>query len=620
MLNPNRGQSSSLYKENLKELNTYIDDFLTYKADQIEKEINDLNENIAINKNLGESGLNDILEDLEDTIKEYNKNKGLLYENQERIVVLNEYIDKLEAEIAELEAEIDSLKEAIRQEKSEDDPSESLISSYISQISRCREKISIKRNEIKEAENRIREAENLIVQLNYNLDNLKLLIQNLDDDYLKFLGEDGTYNYFEHKVAGFENGFEKDKFKEEIKKQIDIVLIMEINTLGRPDTKIKDEYVTVKYKDDRLTINSKILIEEVLNAYLDNITYNQFIVHEDEDILSYDRTISAFVTFTDEKAENPIYKDYFVTEIPYFYVNQVHSYYVIHDYIAILQKLLNIDNGYFKDIIEADGMNENDVLEYFENNMKENWIMSLGIEGYYGVNHFDEVENEVKNRNPEGQQEILSRAEYFMKSFNDSSLTYFPGQKLEGVFISDFINEIRIAISNYFNPVEKDLLNEVYNQLPGDYMLISDGEDKVWNYSNDIREELIIPDIGSEKKEITKVGSILSGQKSLGIGDLGFMQHVLNISTLTFRELYSQSIPLYSKNELEPGDLAFYYNPDSKEDGNIFGVYAGNNEFYHFNSYILYENNGDDVKIVKEPGDFNLFMRYYPINRGENND
>lgn len=623
MLNPNRGQSATLYQDNLNELNKYIDEFLLTKANDIEKEINNLNIKISNNDNLGESAFNDTMKELNESIQKYNEAQGLYYENEERIDVLEKLIDKLEREIDHLESQISSLQSSISSEKQKEEPNKSRINSLKKRIANHRENINKRIKEIKEFEYRIKESKSLLIQLNNDLSNFKTIVENNGKEYLKLLSDDGGYNYYEHKIAGFKNGFNKEKFINEIKKQLDIIFLMEINSLARPDTKVKDENVSVKYSNNNLIINSKPLIKEAINAYIDKITYNEFIVNENEDLLSYDRAIIVFERFADNLATRPIYKDYVLSPIPYFYVNKIHNYYIINDYTKILNKLLNIENGYFKKIIEAKGMKKNDVIEYFKNNMEENWLLSLGLENYYDEKHFANIEEEVNKKNPEGQIEILSRADYFMKSFNRSFLTYFPDQKLVGNFLSDFTNNARIGISDYLYPVNKESINLIYSQIPNNYMLISDGEDKIWEQTNKIRENLILSEIKSEKKEINKIGNIVSGNKSIGIGDLGFMQHIIDDPNLTFKKLYSNSIPVYSRYELKPGDLAFYHNPEIKEEGHIFGVYAGNNEFYHFNSYILYEDNNKtfkDVKIVKKPGNFNIFMRYYPINRGENND
>src|SRR5690554_854700 len=124
-LNQNLGQTPDVFEENINELNTYIEGYFYQKAEEIEKNIKELNNQINSNQDLGISALTNILSELKMGVEEYNNIQGLINENKEMINKLEQYIEKLENEIENLKITQNNLEEELKRERRKEEPSQS---------------------------------------------------------------------------------------------------------------------------------------------------------------------------------------------------------------------------------------------------------------------------------------------------------------------------------------------------------------------------------------------------------------------------------------------------------------------------------------------------------------
>jgi hypothetical protein len=139
------------------------------------------------------------------------------------------------------------------------------------------------------------------------LEEIQVLINELDKEYLSFLKDE---NYIEEVVAGFGmfRILNERTFVSEMKKHINKMLLLEINSLVRPDTKVRNEVVTVSYTNATLPVNSKDVIRAVLDVMIQKVEYEELITYDKNNKnLEYKKRICGFEGFNDELAEQPIY-------------------------------------------------------------------------------------------------------------------------------------------------------------------------------------------------------------------------------------------------------------------------------------------------------------------------
>lgn len=616
LLNPNRGLTQGEFLVNEVHLEEMIDDYLRELYNKIEIEMEILRD-IAFGKKMQ---LEDIILNIGLTVKEYNDRVNLIAENNERLNILKPKKEALEKEIKDINNRISEIEREISNERNKEDPDYGKINTLTSNVEKLKNELREKEKELQNIESRILSAEEEIEIMEMELEEIQVLINELDKEYLSFLKDE---NYIEEVVAGFGmfRILNERTFVNEMKKHINKMFLLEINSLVRPDTKVRNEVVTVSYTNATLPINSKDVIRAVLDVMIQKVEHEELITYDKNyKNLEYKREFVVFEGFNDELAEQPIYNTYLLEPIHYYQKNRIHNYYVINDPYFIIEKLLEGEN-IFKEVISADGLSKEEVMEYFELNLTDNWVIDLNTGKYLSVEHFKDIEKEVEKRKLNGGLDLVSKAARFMSLFNGSELSYLPGQGLEGDFATGHINNMRVEIEENLLPLEaEEVLAKIKAMIPeGEYLLLTEGELKVWEEVNRIKiEELTDETYKSEKILVEEVGNIFSGKRGFGIGDIGFLQYIFDNRNMTFLELYSNSLPITEKEKLKPGDLALYHSPEFVDDvNNIFGVYAGDGTFYHFNSYKALQNpeqtNIENIEVVKAPANFTIFMRYFPV-------
>ena len=339
--------------------------------------------------------LEDIILNIGLTVKEYNDRVNLIAENNERLNILKPKKEALEKEIKDINNRISEIEREISNERNKEDPDYGKINTLTSNVRKLKNELSEKEKELQNIERRILSAEEEIEIMETELEEIQVLINELDKEYLSFLKDE---NYIEEVVAGFGmfRILNERTFVSEMKKHINKMLLLEINSLVRPDTKVRNEVVTVSYTNATLPVNSKDVIRAVLDVMIQKVEYEELITYDKNNKnLEYKREFVVFEGFNDELAEQPIYNTYLLEPIHYYQKNRIHNYYVINDPYLVIKKLLEEEN-IFKEVISADGLSEEEIMEYFELNLTDNWVIDLNTGKYLSEEHFKDIEKKLR--------------------------------------------------------------------------------------------------------------------------------------------------------------------------------------------------------------------------------
>jgi hypothetical protein len=445
---------------------------------------------------------------------------------------------------------------------------------------------------------------------------------------------------YKQELVGQENLI---KLKDDLNNRIDRKLLEILITYARPDGLIKDQEVEIK--DYGYKINSADLAREIVKEYIgvnSFLKYDFFSVDNDENLAYNSRNIEVFldvygnletiVLAGEEHGGIDLTETYTIEKIPYYRKKKRFNIF-IKDNDAVIENLLNKEDGIFANVIEQKGLTKEEAKNELILRMKEVPIINSGTSEYTNYEHFENLRrNNIPNRKYENRQQLINK----LAAFGERDIIYFPNKSY-----TEYQSDLNLEIPKEFKEVKLKIPMEL-NIGFSSYFQVSNEEEYIVDRTNSLKEKHLYDDNSKPMIEIKNYGWYDSGKYSkAGLGNNGLIEVITEHKYNNMEELF-RSATYLRERELEKGDIAFYTNPETSTN-NLFGVYLGyedlgffegffKNANKHFVYYPIFLKNypndeyedrihAKEIKLehkdVENSRELYMYMRYYPSQRGD---